>query len=170
MKLSRKIFTLTVVVLALVAMSITAFAVTTNQTPAELLAEITGRTVDSIRAEKIESGSTYGGVANQAGVLEQFRNRMLELKKSVIEERVAEGTMTQEQADTILKAMEEHQLTCDGTGTSQNFGKEFNLSFGGFSGNRNGSGNGNGMGLGMKGGLGNGGSGYRNGGQGGNGR
>ena len=164
MKLSRKIFTLTVVVLALVAMSITAFAVTTNQTPAELLAEITGRTVDSIRAEKIESGSTYGGVANQAGVLEQFRNRMLELKKSVIEERVAEGTMTQEQADTILKAMEEHQLTCDGTGTSQNFGKEFNLGFGGF------SGNGNGMGLGMKGGLGNGGSGYRNGGQGGNGR
>ena len=164
MKLSRKIFTLTVVVLALVAMSITAFAVTTNQTPAELLAEITGRTVDSIRAEKIESDSTYGGVANQAGVLEQFRNRMLELKKSVIEERVAEGTMTQEQADTILKAMEEHQLTCDGTGTSQNFGKEFNLGFGGF------SGNGNGMGLGMKGGLGNGGSGYRNGGQGGNGR
>lgn len=170
MKHTKKIFTLTIVVLALVAMSITAFAVTTNQTPAELLAEITGRTVESVRAQKIESGSTYGGVANQAGVLEQFRNRMLELKKSIIDERVAEGTMTQEEANTILEAIEEHQLTCDGTGTSQNLGREFNLGFGGFSGNRNGSGDGNGMGQGMKGGLGNGGSGFRNGGQGGNGR
>ncbi|MDP3386513.1 MAG: hypothetical protein Q8S24_04715 [Eubacteriales bacterium] len=170
MKHSKKIFTLTVVVLAIVAMSITAFAVTTNQTPAELLAEITGRTVDSVRAEKIESGSTYGGVANQAGVLEQFRNRMLELKKSKIEERVAEGTMTQEEANTILEAIAEHQLTCDGTGTNAGIGKEFNLGFGGFSGNRDGSGSRNGMGQGMKDGLGNSGSGYRQGGQGGNGR
>ncbi len=164
MKLSKKIFTLTVVVLALVAISITAFAATTNQTPAELLAEITGRTVDSVRAEKIESGITYGGVADQAGVLEQFRDRMLEIKQNVINERVAEGTMTQEQADTILEAIAEHQLTCDGTGTGEGIGREFNLGFGGFSGNRDGSGAGNGMGQGM-----NNGSGYRQGGQGGNG-
>lgn len=170
MKQSKKIFTLAVVVLALVAMSITAFAVTTNQTPAELVAELTGRTVDSVRAQKIESGITYGGVANQAGFLEQFRNRMLELKKNQIEKRVAEGTMTQEEANTILEAIEEHQLTCDGTGTSQNLGKEFNLGFGGFSGNRNGSGDGSGIGQGMKSGIGNSGSGFRNGGQGGNGR
>ena len=169
MKHSKRIFTLTVVVLALVAMSITAFAVTTNLTPAELLAELTGGTVDSVRAEKIESGITYGGVANQAGVLEQFKTRMLELKKSKIEERVAEGTMTQEEANTILEAIEEHQEACDGTGTSQNLGKEFNLGFGGFSGNRNGSGEGTGMGQGMKSGIGNSGSGFRNGGQGGNG-
>ncbi|HBH12990.1 MAG: Uncharacterized protein XD91_0578 [Clostridiales bacterium 38_11] len=165
MKHSKKIFTLTVVVLAIVAMSITAFAVTTNQTPAELVAEITGRTVDSVRAEKIESGSTYGGVANQAGVLEQFRDRMLEVKKNIIEERVAEGTMTQEQADTILEEIAEHQLTCDGTGTGEGIGREFHLGFGGFSGNRDGSGLGNGIGQGM-----NNGSGYRQGGQGGNGR
>jgi hypothetical protein len=165
MKQSKKIFTLAVVVLALVAMSITAFAVTTNQTPAELLAELTGRTVDSLRAEKIESGITYGGVANQAGVLEQFRNRMLELKKNQIEERVAEGTMTQEQATAILEEMEEHQLTCDGTGIGEGTGRELNLGFGGFFGNRDGSGAGKGMGQGM-----NNGSGYRQGGQGGLGR
>ncbi|MBV1757289.1 MAG: YckD family protein [Dethiosulfatibacter sp.] len=170
MKQSKKIFTLAVVVLALVAMSITAFAVTTNQTPAELVAELTNRTVDNVRAEKIESDITYGGVANKAGVLDQFRSRMLELKKNQIEERVAAGTMTQEQANTILEAIEEQQETCDGTGTNASIGKEFNLGFGGFSGNRNGSGEGNGTGQGMKGGLGNSGSGFRNGGQGGNGR
>jgi len=164
MKQSKKIFTLAVVVLALVAMSITAFAVTTNQTPAELVAELTNRTVDEVRAEKIESDITYGGVANKAGVLDQFRSRMLELKKNQIEERVAEGTMTQEEANTVLEAIAEHQLTCDGTGTGEGIGREFNLGFGGFSGNRDGSGSGNGMGQGM-----NNGSGYRQGGQGGNG-
>lgn len=83
-------------------------------TPAEKLAEITGKPAEDLRIEK--GDRTWGALAQDAGYLEQFKKEMLEMKKEVIADRVTEGKLTQEQADTITQAMIEKQAACDGTG------------------------------------------------------
>jgi hypothetical protein len=102
-------------VLALAATSITAFAATFS-TPAELLAGLTGKSVESILDEKTEENKTYGALADEYEVLDEYKAQILEEKKAYLEERVAEGTMTRERADAIIANIEENNLTCDGTG------------------------------------------------------
>lgn len=56
--------------------------------------------------------------------------RNLDAKKAILEERVSEGLITQEEADEIETKLE----TCDGT--RQEIGKEYNVCFGKGNGNR----------------------------------
>lgn len=105
------------VILLVGAFSVTAMAATGYKTPADIVAGLTGRTTDSITAERTESGKTYGTIANEAGVLDQFKSQMLEQKKAILEEKVAAGTITQERADALIAAMENNQANCDGTGS-----------------------------------------------------
>ncbi|MEA4893629.1 MAG: DUF2680 domain-containing protein [Oscillospiraceae bacterium] len=126
------------VVLAVGAFSATAMAATGYQTSAEIVAGLTGRTTDSVTDEKTESGKTYGTIANEAGVLDQFKSQMIEQKKELLEEKVAAGTVTQERADTIIAAMENNQANCDGTGSGM--------------GTRSGARTGTGTGMGLGGG------------------
>jgi hypothetical protein len=92
----------------------TAFA-GTFKTPAEIFAELKGVTVEEAYASRA-SGSTYGQLADEAGVLDEFRADMLENRKAIIQERVANGELTQEQADAIIANMEANAAYCDGTG------------------------------------------------------
>lgn len=55
--------------------------------------------------------------------------RNLDAKKAILEERVSEGVITQEEADEIETKLE----TCDGT--RQEIGKEYNVCFGNGNGN-----------------------------------
>ncbi|MPM35497.1 hypothetical protein SDC9_82090 [bioreactor metagenome] len=139
-------------VLALGITSITAFAATFS-TPAELLAGLTGKSVESIIDEKVEEGTTYGALASDYGVLDEYKTQILEEKKAYIEERVDEGTMTRERADVIIENIEENNLTCDGTGYGAG-----GCGMGGGFGAGNGSGNGVCDGTGYGGGFGQGGS------------
>ena len=113
----KKVALILAVVLLVGAFSVTAMAATGNKTPAEILAGFTGRTTDSVTTQRAESGKTYGTIANEAGVLDQFKSQMLEQKKAMLEEKVAAGTITQERADAIIAAMENNQANCDGTGS-----------------------------------------------------
>lgn len=113
----------------------------TLKTPATLAAELTGKTVTEVTAQRAE-GKTYGALAKEAGKLEEFQNQMLDIKKAILEQRVSEGTMTQERADAILAAIKTNQASCDGTGSAQ-IGRKMGAGFGG----------GMGMGLGMGAGL-----------------
>lgn len=73
----------------------------------------------------------------------EFQPEMLERKKDILTQRVEEGTMTQEQADAILEAIEANQADCDGTcsgGIGSGLGAAFRMG--------NGVGNGSGTGLG----------------------
>jgi len=154
------------IVLVVGATALTALAVSNPGTPAEILAGLTNRTVEDVTAQKTESGGTYGTIASEAGVLDEFKTQMIEQREAVLEEKVAEGTMTQERADTIIAAMEANQADCDGTGN----GGTCAGTCGG-----TGAGMGNGFGAGTCGGTcdgtGTGGmNGYRHGGQGGMGR
>jgi hypothetical protein len=109
----------------------------TFKSPAEIYAELKGGTVEEAYAAKA-TGKSFGRLADEAGVLDEFKAKMLENRKTVIQERVANGQLTQEQADFIIKNMETNQANCEGTGML----------------GRSGTGKMGGMGQGMKGALG----------------
>lgn len=149
MKLSKIILTVT---LALGVTSVAAFAASAYGTPAEAAAGLTGRTVESVTEERAETGKTYGTIANEAGKLDEFKAEMLEMKKALLEKKVADGVLTQEKADEILAALEENLASCDGSG-SGSCGLRSGLGFGqnGMGqglGRGNGQGKGQGMGIG----------------------
>lgn len=120
MKTIRKWAAAGVAVLSLGMTSVTALAAV--ETPVEIVAGLTGQSVEAVIAERTESGKTYGALASGAGKLEEFRIRMLEQKKSRIEERVELGTMTEERAEAVLAAMETRLADCDGTGAGNMYG------------------------------------------------
>ncbi len=122
------------------------------KTPADIAAALTGKSVTDVNKEKIE-GKTYGTIAKEAGKLDEFKAQMLEQRKAVLDQRVKDGEITQQQADDIYNAIKNNQATCDGSGNSQ-LGKRNGMGCG------NGQGAGRGRGQGMMGrgtGLGNGG-------------
>jgi len=150
MKNLKKIALIGAVVLTIGAASIPALAASSYNTPAEVVAGLTGKSVESVTTEKIETGDTFGALADEYGVLTQFKSQMLEQKKADLEERVAADTMTQEHADAIIAAMEVRQANCDGT-CSGGTGARMGAGFGGMNGNRGGGARGgSGCGLGFR--------------------
>jgi len=98
------------------------------KTPAALAAELTGNTVAEVTAARL-AGETYGTQAKNAGQLEAFQSQMLSIKQAILEQRVANGQMTQTTADEILAAIKANQADCDGTGSAQ-VGKKMGAGFG----------------------------------------
>lgn len=129
MKRWEKITATGFMVMAISATGVTAFAASQYNTPAELVAQITGRTLESIVDERTETGKSYGEIASEAGELDEFKAGALEIKKDQLAAQVEAGVMTQERADTIIAALEENQINCDGTG-SVGLGKSLGAKFG----------------------------------------
>jgi hypothetical protein len=98
--------------------SIIAFAATSFGSASEIAAGLTGRTTESVVNERNETGKTYGTIANEAGKLDEFKKEMLEQKKLILNQKIKDGLLTQEEADKIIAAIEEKQASCDGTGSS----------------------------------------------------
>lgn len=119
------------------------------KTPAEIVSGLTGKTVEDLNEERA-AGKTYGTIANEAGKLDEFKSQMLEQKKAILDQRVKDGQLTQQQADEIYNAIKDNQANCDGTG-SAGIGKKFGAGFGQGNGMGKGTGmrNGNGSGRGM---------------------
>jgi hypothetical protein len=124
MKSFKKWFAAGAAILAVMAFAvpITAYAATDYDSPAEAAAELTGRTVESVVAERLDTGKTFGTIAAEAGKLVEFKSEMLEQKKEVFGERVTSGSMTQEQADAAVALIEARQAVCDGTGIGTGIG------------------------------------------------
>ena len=139
----RKFATLGTMALIIGATSLVALAASAYNTPAEAVAGLTGKSVESIIAEKAETGKTYGTIAKEAGKLEEFKAENLEMKKDILSQKVAAGTMTQEKADEIIAALQENQANCDGTGSAK-IGKGQGAGFGKMNGNGQGKGQGQG--------------------------
>ncbi len=136
----KKFLAVGIAVLVLSGLSVTALAAAAYGSPAEAVAGLSGKTLDDVVAEKSETGKTYGQLASEAGVLDEFKAAVLEMKKDILAAMVAEGKLTQEQADEILAAIMENQATCDGTGgakVGQCYGAGLGANGGGF-GNGNG--------------------------------
>lgn len=139
----RKFATLGTMALIIGATSLVALAASAYNTPAEAVAGLTGKSVESIIAEKAETGKTYGTIAKEAGKLEEFKAENLEMKKDILSQKVAAGIMTQEKADEIIAALQENQANCDGTGSAK-IGKGQGAGFGKLNGNGQGKGQGQG--------------------------
>ncbi len=71
------------------------------------MANILGLTADELRAE-LQSGKKIDEIITGHGMtVEQFQEKMLELKKTKIDQAVKDGKLTQEQADKKLKRLEQ---------------------------------------------------------------
>lgn len=138
MKNIKKLILAGAVILAVGTTTATAFAASPYNTPAEALAGLTGRTVEDVTAERLETEKTYGTLASDAGKLEEFSDEMLQIKKDIMADRVEAGLITQEQADEIMAAIEENQAACDGTGSGRT-GQRMGAGFGGMQGNGQGN-------------------------------
>jgi hypothetical protein len=154
MKNVKKLIAL-VTVLGVLGVSGAAYAADIK-TPAELAAALTGKTVTEVTQERVE-GKTYGAIALEAGKLDEFKTQMLDQKKAVLDQRVKDGTLTQQQSDQILTRIKNNQAVCDGTGSAGigrgagagfGQGKGMGSGRGSGTGSCNGSGFGGGMGLG----------------------
>lgn len=83
--------------------------------PAAVLAQITGMTADEAYQGRLQ-GEPYGKMAVDAGTLEEFQDNMLKYRKQIIDERVEQGLMTQEEADAWLEAYQERIEYCTEAG------------------------------------------------------
>lgn len=101
---------------AALTLTTAALAASAYETPAEAAAGVTGRALEEVIAER-RSGKSYGAIAAEAGVLEEFQASVLELQEAALAARVSEGTLTQDQADARLEALRQRQEICDGTGS-----------------------------------------------------
>ncbi|RDU22648.1 DUF2680 domain-containing protein [Anaerosacchariphilus polymeriproducens] len=148
----KRLITGCIVAAALTTTSMIAFAASPYSTPAEAVSGITGRTTESVIAERMETGKTYGAIASAAGKLDEYKKASLEMKKNNLNAQVAAGTITQDKADSIIKSIEDNQSTCDGTGTAK-IGQKMGAKFGsngagkGNQGSRMGRGQGSGCGM-----------------------
>lgn len=131
-----KKFVMAFTVLAVVGAGSAVYAATATN-PAEIAAGLTGKSVQALNQGRA-AGKTYGAIANEAGKLEEFKQQMLEQKKLVLDQRVADGRLTQERADAIYNSIQENQANCNGTGNAK-IGKNAGAGFG----------QGNGMGKGL---------------------
>ena len=151
MKKIRNIVAASALTLAMGVTSLTVFAAAKYDSPQEALAGITGMTVEEITEERFDENKTYGEIAAEAGKLDEFKEELFEQKKEIIEERVAEGSLSRENADEILDRIEDNQGTCFGDGER---GSGMMGGFGFMFGNGSGGGRGNGFGGGMGNGFG----------------
>lgn len=115
----KKIIILVVLVVVFSAISITAFAISDYKTPAEALAALTNRTVESVKTERKETGKSFGKIAKEADKLDEFKLERIQIFKDRVNEKVLEGKITQEQADNILQAIDNKQANCDGNGAGK---------------------------------------------------
>lgn len=137
-----KTYIIAATVVGLLGITGTAFAAVTGNTPAEITAGLTGKTVEQVIAERA-TGKTYGTIADEAGKLEEFKTQTLEQKKAILDQRVTDGNLTQAQADAIYNSLKTNQATCNGTGSAA-IGKSMGAGFG--QGQGQGTGRGQGMG------------------------
>lgn len=84
-------------------------AQTKIETPVEITANLTNRTIESILKEMWETGKSPVQIADEAGKLTDFEKETLAQQKKILNQRVKDGLMTQTQADNIINSIEESQ-------------------------------------------------------------
>lgn len=110
---------LTIALLA-AALTISAGAMTSMaasyQSPAEVVAGLTGKSVEEVVKERDKTGKSYGMMADEAGKLDEFKTQCLSIREDLLNDSVEKGTLSQKEADDILASIKAHQQVCDGSG------------------------------------------------------
>ena len=74
---------------------------------AKILADLTGRDVESIKEDARTNHKPIREMAKDAGVYDQFMAKHLELAKGHLDKAVADGRISQDQADKMLQNMKD---------------------------------------------------------------
>ena len=101
--------------IAALSLTTSALAAPLYATPAEAVAGVTGKTLEEVQAERW-SGKSYGTIAAEAGALAEFQAAVWEIQAETLAAWVAEGFLTQEEADARLEALQQRQAVCGGLG------------------------------------------------------
>lgn len=109
-----KIVGVTLASLMVVSLGVASFAKASYTTPQKALSALTGKSEEEILSQKVDSRKSYRTIAEEAGVLDEYRKECLEIRKEQLEKSVAEGYLTREEADAMIKLYEENQTICDG--------------------------------------------------------
>ncbi|HZK43710.1 MAG TPA: DUF2680 domain-containing protein [Syntrophomonadaceae bacterium] len=129
MKKFKKAIILGAITLLIGTTSSVALAASNYSSPAELVAGLTNRTSESVIDERVETGKSYGAIANEAGVINEFKTEVLEIKKDRVNQQVETGKITSQEAQTRITNLEENQKNCDGSRMNQ-MDKNKGLGFG----------------------------------------
>ena len=152
MQKKRIILMLSIATILVIGMSTAAFAAADYQTPAEIAAGLTGKTIDEVRAAR-QAGTSYGAQAGEVDKLDEFQTERLALCEQNLDQDVTYGNRTQAEADKLLAEMKDRMEICDGTGTGLGQTSENGTGVG--QGICNGTGDGSGRGTGTGTGTGN---------------
>ncbi len=106
----KKMLAIGAAVLMLGASSVAVYGASAYKSIPEMVAGITGRTIESVIDERVQTGKSYATIASDAGKTDEYIEGATQLRKDVLDARVAAGLLTQEEADALIAA-------CDGTGT-----------------------------------------------------
>lgn len=118
----KKLVMLTVASVLFASMGLVALASSLGDTPAEVYANLKGITVEEAVEER-QDGSTYGELAEDAELFEEFKAAMLESKAAQLDALVEEGKITREEADALIEQMTEY---CDGNpGNARHLMREY---------------------------------------------
>ncbi len=111
----KKLFVVIAVAVALLIGATAALAATPVKTPAEIVAELTGKTVDQV-SEAREGGKTYGAQAAESNKLQEFKDERLAQYETALDEAVEENRITQAEADELYETMKSRMDSCTGNG------------------------------------------------------
>ena len=109
--MKRKIAILLTLV-ALVLGSLSVWAATDS--PAEFIANLKGINVDEAYSLR-SNGQAFGEIADEEGVLQEFKDNMYNYRKEIVDQKVEEGVITREEADKYLEDLKARFEECDGT-------------------------------------------------------
>lgn len=103
----------------------------TYSNPAEIISSLTGKSQTEIYEQRTE-GKTFGQIAQEYQVEDQFRKEMAAYKKDIIDQRVKDGVLTEEKGAAIKKALDERIANCTGTPNvdKERLGQKFNAGAG----------------------------------------
>ena len=103
----------------------TAFAAESFKNPAEILAGLTGKTVEQIEKERWDGHKSYGQMADEVGKWGEFRKANIEERQKYVDQQVKDGKMSQERGTFIKERIGNGQGggCCDGGGGSYGKGQ-----------------------------------------------
>ena len=116
----KKIF-ITLMVLVGLSLTLVGAMAAGNDDAWEFVGKLAGKTPEEI-AELRGQGFHMGQLALDADKLDEFKAYMTERREAILDQKVADGVLTQAEADKLKAEMDDRSADCTGDGTNQALG------------------------------------------------
>lgn len=116
----KKIF-ITLMVLVGLSLTLVGAMAAGNDDAWEFVGKLAGKTPEEI-AELRGQGFHMGQLALDADKFDEFKAYMTERREAILDQKVADGVLTQAEADQLKAEMDARSADCTGDGTNQALG------------------------------------------------